>query len=141
MPKIIAIDDDAYVLRSLQRELRGQPFELSTETDPVAALARMQAEEFDVVIADCRMPGMDGVQLLAEMSRCRPQTVRIMLSGHADMQDILNSIDAAGVFRFISKPWNLAELRTTLAEALAQRRQLLEPAQTTHTAQRAVPLQ
>jgi DNA-binding NtrC family response regulator len=140
-PRIIAIDDDARVLRSLQRELRGMPFELTTETDPVAALARMQREEFDVVISDCRMPGMDGVQFLAEVSHRHPLTVLIMLSGHADMQDILESVSAAGIFRFISKPWSLPELREALAEALAQRVRLQAAALSTHAVQATPPLQ
>jgi DNA-binding NtrC family response regulator len=141
MSRIIAIDDEPHVLRSLQRELRGQPFELVVESDPIASLARMRAEEFDVVISDCRMPRMDGVQLLTEVGRLHPRTVRIMLSGHADVQDILDSAQSAGIFRYIGKPWSLLELRATLAEALIERARLLDTGNTRRTAQYAPPLQ
>ena len=140
-PMIIAVDDEPRVLRSLQRELRGLPFELAIETDPVAALARMQHEDFDVVISDCRMPGMDGVHFLTEVSQRHPLTVRIMLSGHADMQDIMESVSAAAIFRYLSKPWSLPELRETLTEALAQRARLQAAALITHTVPATAPLQ
>jgi DNA-binding NtrC family response regulator len=140
-PRILVVDDEARVLRSLQRELRGLPFELAVETDPSAALARMQHEEFDVVISDCRMPGMDGVRFLTEVSHRHPLTVRIMLSGHADMQDIMESVSAAGIFRFITKPWSLPELREALTEALAQRARLQAARPSIHAAAGTAPIQ
>lgn len=126
MARVLAVDDEAYVLRALQRELRGHPFDLITESDPAAALERVRQEEFDIVISDCRMPGIDGVRLLTEVRRRHPHTVRIMLSGHADMQDLLLSINEAGIYRFISKPWSMPDLSSAVTEALQQRRTLLE---------------
>lgn len=128
MARVLAVDDEAYVLRALQRELRGQPFDLVTESDPALALERIRQEEFDIVISDCRMPGIDGVRLLTEVRRRHPHTVRIMLSGHADMQDLLLSINEAGIYRFISKPWNMPDLSSAVTEALQQRQNLLENA-------------
>lgn len=126
MSRVLAVDDEAYVLRALQRELRAQPFDLVTESDPLAALERLRREEFDIVISDCRMPGIDGVRLLSEVRRRHPNTVRMMLSGHADMQDLLMSINEAGIYRFIPKPWSMPDLNAAVSEALAQRRVLLE---------------
>jgi two-component system probable response regulator PhcQ len=126
MSKVLAVDDEAYVLRALQRELRGHPFDLVTESDPLVALERLKTETFDVIISDCRMPGIDGVRLLTEARKRQPQSVRMMLSGHADMQDLLLSINEAGIYRFIPKPWSMPELSAAMSEALAQRRVLLE---------------
>jgi DNA-binding NtrC family response regulator len=126
--RVLAVDDEAYVLRALQLELRGHPLDLVTESDPAVALERVRQEEFDLVISDCRMPGIDGVRLLAEVRRRHPHTVRIMLSSHADMQDLLLSINEAGIYRLIGKPWSLPELRSAVTEALQQRRNLLERA-------------
>ncbi|MFO1425957.1 MAG: response regulator [Steroidobacteraceae bacterium] len=130
MPTVLAIDDEPHVLRSLARELRGQPFELLTESDPQRALERLRrtdgGAELDVVLCDCRMPQLDGLQLLAELHRLHPRTVTILMSGHADMQDVLESVTAADIFRFISKPWDPPELRAALLDALAQRRRLVE---------------
>ena len=141
MARVLAVDDEAYVLRALQRELRGQPFDLVTESDPLVALERVRQEEFDLVISDCRMPGIDGVRLLTEVRRRHPHTVRIMLSGHADMQDLLLSINEAGIYRFISKPWSMPELSSAVTEALQQRRILLENARAKEIAAEAEDLQ
>ena len=67
MPRLIAIDDETQVLRELQRELQDPALQLTTESDPQRALERLRDEEFDLVIADCRMPQLDGVQLLTEV--------------------------------------------------------------------------
>jgi two-component system probable response regulator PhcQ len=141
MARVLAVDDEAYVLRALQRELRSHPFDLVTESDPAVALERVRQEEFDLVISDCRMPGIDGVRLLTEVRRRHPHTVRIMLSGHADMQDLLLSINEAGIYRFISKPWSMPELSSAVTEALQQRRALLENARAKAIAAEAEDLQ
>lgn len=141
MARVLAVDDEAYVLRALQRELRGHPFDLVTESDPAVALERVRQEEFDLVISDCRMPGIDGVRLLTEVRRRHPNTVRIMLSGHADMQDLLLSINEAGIYRFISKPWSMPELSSAVTEALQQRRSLVETARAKAIAEEAEDLQ
>jgi|JI10StandDraft_1071094.scaffolds.fasta_scaffold147733_3 DNA-binding NtrC family response regulator len=141
MARVLAVDDEAYVLRALQRELRSHPFDLVTESDPAVALERVRQEEFDLVISDCRMPGIDGVRLLTEVRRRHPHTVRIMLSGHADMQDLLLSINEAGIYRFISKPWSMPELSSAVTEALQQRRALLESARAKAIAAEAEDLQ
>lgn len=128
--KVLAVDDEASVLHELQQDLRGHPLDLTTETDPVAALERVRQEEFDLVISDCRMPGMDGVRLQTEVRRRHPHTVRIMLSGHADMQDLLLLISDAGIYRFVRKPWSVAELSSAVTDALEQRQILLAKAST-----------
>jgi DNA-binding NtrC family response regulator len=126
--KVLAVDDEPSVLQSLQRDLRDHRLDLMTETDPAVALERVRQEQFDLVISDCRMPGIDGVRLLTEVRRRHPHAVRIMLSGHADMQDLLLSINEAGIYRFVRKPWSVPELSSAVTEALQQRRDLLEQA-------------
>ena len=92
MPRLLAIDDDPQVLRALERDLRELRAELVLERDPRAALARLDDAEFDVVIAACRMPDIDGLQVLTEVRRRCPATLRLMLIGHADMSPLPTSL-------------------------------------------------
>lgn len=125
MPRLIAIDDEPHVLRALQRDLRDPALQLATESDPRAALQRLRDDEFDVVIADCRMPGLDGVRLLTEVRKRHPRTLRLMLIGHADMRGLGTALNEAGIFRFVAKPWGAPELLAAVRDALAQRERLL----------------
>ena len=126
MPRLIAIDDEPHVLRELQRDLRDPALHLVTESDPVAALARLRDEEFDVVLADCRMPALGGVGLLTEARKRHPRTVRMLMTGHADMRGAAAALNEAGIFRFLTKPWGAPELRQAVADALVQRARLLD---------------
>lgn len=126
MSRVLVVDDEAHVLLALQRELSGHSLDLVTESDPLVALERLTAEAFDVIISDSRMPGIDGVRLLTEARKRQPHSVRVMLSGHADMPDLLLSLNEAGIYRFIPKPWSRPELVDAMREALAQRRMLQE---------------
>jgi DNA-binding NtrC family response regulator len=126
MPRLIAIDDEPQVLRELQAALHGTALHLTTESDPAAALLRLRQEEFDVVLADCRMPGLGGVALLTEARKRHPRTVRLLMTGHADMRGAAASLNEAGIFRFVSKPWGAPELRQAIADALVQRARLLD---------------
>jgi DNA-binding NtrC family response regulator len=125
MARLMAIDDDPQVLDELRHALHGPRLHLETERDPQAALARLRDEEFDVVLADCRMPGIDGVQLLTAVRKRHPRTLRLMLIGHADMRGQGAALNQAGIFRFVAKPWGEPELRQAVADALAQRARLL----------------
>jgi len=126
MPRLIAIDDEPHVLRELQGALHDPTLQLTTESDPAAALARLRDEEFDVILADCRMPGLGGVALLTQARKRHPRTVRLLMTGHADMRGAAASLNEAGIFRFVSKPWGAPELRQAIADALVQRARLLD---------------
>lgn len=126
MPRLIAIDDEPQVLRQLQGALHDPALQVTTESDPVAALVRLRDDEFDVVLADCRMPGLGGVALLTEARKRHPRTVRLLMTGHADMRGTAASLNEAGIFRFVSKPWGAPELRQAVADALVQRARLLD---------------
>lgn len=125
MQRILIVDDEANVLNALQRELRGM-YQVETFDSPEAALEHCRETQFDLVIADYKMPGMDGIEFLKRFERLQPDAVRLVLSGQADFDAVAGSINEAHVFRFIEKPWNGAELAATLAQALAHRETLLD---------------
>lgn len=102
-PRILFVDDEPHVLAALYRMLRGQQdrWELSFAAGGMQALAAMQARPCDVVVADYRMPEMDGAQLLKAVRDRYPGTARLVLSGHADVGDVLKFLLA---HQFLTKP-------------------------------------
>jgi response regulator RpfG family c-di-GMP phosphodiesterase len=120
--KILLVDDDNSVLdgyrRSLSREfvletaLGGQQaLQLATDSGPYA-----------VVVSDMRMPGMDGIQLLSKIKALSPDTIRVMLTGNADMETAVNAINEGSIFRFLNKPCSKEVMAKTLTAALVQYR-------------------
>jgi len=101
--KILLVDDDDHVLRGYQRRLNDQ-FEVETAPGGPEALAVIAAGPFAVVVADMRMPVMDGVQFLSRVKEVAPNTVRMMLTGNADMQTAIDAVNKGNIFRFLTKP-------------------------------------
>ena len=108
--RILCVDDELNVLEALERNLYDQ-FEVTTASGGQAALALLNATEpFAVIVSDMRMPGMSGAELLAEVRQQSPDTVRILLTGHSDMNDAIAAVNRGGIFRFLSKPCPMDEL-------------------------------
>jgi CheY-like chemotaxis protein len=104
-PKILCVDDDPYLLQGLCRIL-GLDFEVVTEGDAIAALKRLEAEpDFQVVLSDLKMPGLDGTRFLAETRRIVPAATRLLLTGVPNLDAAIAAINQGGVFRFLTKPW------------------------------------
>ena len=130
MMRLLIVDDEALVLSALQRTLRqrwGEALHVSTRTDPLQALELARRETFDVVISDLRMPEVDGVAFLSLMSAVQPDSVRMMLTGTADFETAQRAIQDAGVFRYLTKPWDDAELIAHISAALAHAEALRAP--------------
>jgi len=121
-PKVLFVDDEKRVLNSM-RALFRREYELYLTTDGEEAIRIAEDEGVDVIIADQRMPGLSGVEVLGEVRRRVPSAVRILLTGYADLDAIEGSINIGEVFRFLSKPCPPQELRETLAEAVQAARQ------------------
>jgi DNA-binding NtrC family response regulator len=80
-----------------------------------------------IVVSDQRMPGMAGVELLREVRKIAPRTVRILLTGYSDLAAMVGSINEGEVFRFVKKPWDNAEIRETMKEAAAVAAKIAPP--------------
>ncbi len=120
--KVLCVDDDANVLKAFRRNLRGR-FDLETCSGGEEALALIGRQgPYAVVVADMRMPGMDGVQLLTRLRQEAPDTVRIMLTGNADQQTAVDAVNQGHVFRFLTKPCPPEELALALTAALREYR-------------------
>ncbi len=119
-PRILLVDDEEQVLRGIAVHLRKQ-FEVSQATSGTAGLTMVDtAGPFAVVLSDMRMPGLSGAQFLAEVRRRSPDTVRVLLTGQADLESAIAAINDGQVFRFLTKPAPPDRLQAALAEAVRQ---------------------
>ncbi|TDJ44535.1 MAG: HDOD domain-containing protein [Gammaproteobacteria bacterium] len=119
MQRILFVDDEPSVLQGLERALRPmrEKWEMHFVDAGVAALDACTRHDFDVVVSDMRMPGMDGAQLLSEIKRLYPDTIRLILSGHSDSQMILQTLGAT--HQFLTKPCDPSTLQTAVERASA----------------------
>ncbi|MBY0371900.1 diguanylate cyclase [bacterium] len=115
-PRILLVDDESSNLRALERTLRGD-FDVVSFEDPAQALEALEREEFAAIVSDQRMPAMQGTELLARAARLRPRSTRIILTAFTDSLEILDAINRAELYRYITKPWDNAELVATLRQA------------------------
>ncbi len=105
--RILFVDDENQILHALRRALIDEGFEMHFAASGAEALAILETKEMAVIVADMRMPGMDGLTLLKEVKRRWPLTVRMVLSGYAQMQQIIATVNNVDVFRYLLKPWKL----------------------------------
>lgn len=117
--RVLLVDDEENVLRSLQRTLRQEPYEVVTAKSGDAAIALLEKERVDLIISDARMPGMDGPTLLSAARRRWPWIIRILLTGYANISSTIQAINDGKIFQYISKPWDDDELRLVIRQALA----------------------
>ncbi len=113
LPSVLFVDDEQRVLNSMRIMFRRR-FDLHFASDGLSALDIIRQHDIDVVVADHRMPQMTGVEVLTAVRAFSPRTVRILLTGYADLDAIEGSINEGEVFRFLTKPCAPAQLRATL---------------------------
>jgi len=121
MKTLLFVDDEPRVLQGLQRQLHGMrnEWQMTFVDSGFRALEIMKDNAVDVIVSDMMMPGMDGAQLLTEVSKCHPNTVRIVLSGHADRESVLRLVGPA--HQYLSKPCDAEELRAAIHRAFSLR--------------------
>ena len=118
--RILIVDDEEAILHALERSLRAQPYQLFTAGDGAEALELLKKQKVDMVISDHLMPNMTGLEFL-KLARDRyPDAMRVMLTGHADMQIAVDGINHGAIYRFLTKPWDDTELKVMLFLAFEQ---------------------
>ena len=118
--RLLIVDDEVGIVKALTRVFRQENYEVVTAGSGDEALQRLAEGSFQLVISDFMMPGMNGAQFLREVKQRSPETIRIMLTGHADTDAVMGAINDGAVYKFILKPWNDDDLRVTVALALEQ---------------------
>lgn len=122
--RILFIDDEPNVISGLRRLLRGfrNEWQMEFSTSPVEAIERLSTGEFDVVVTDMRMPHIDGAKVLQAVMERSPQSVRVVLSGQADQDRILETVNSAHLF--LTKPCPTERLKDTITRACSLRDRL-----------------
>ncbi len=111
---LLCVDDEVNVLRSLKRLFRAETFRVLTAESSEKAFAILAKEQVHVVMVDQRMPDMTGTQFLQRVREHYPATIRVVLSGYSEVGAILEAINRGEVYRFLGKPWDDDELKTTI---------------------------
>lgn len=118
--KILFVDDEPNVLQSIRRQLRKE-FEVDTAEGGEEALQMLNGNgTYAIIVSDMRMPGMNGVEVLAQAKKDSPDTVRMMLTGNADQQTAVDAVNHGDIFRFLNKPCETEELATAIRNGLRQ---------------------
>ena len=116
--KVLLVDDDINLLEALSSVLR--KFDVDTESNPVTALKRIEEHDYAVIVSDMKMPEMDGLDFLRAVSYASPETIRIMLTGHGDLETAMSAINESRIYRFLSKPVDSSDMRVIIADALRE---------------------
>jgi len=115
--QILVVDDDAGIVALLETELGGV-FKVFTATSGAEALAIMEKEPIQLVVADQRMPEMTGIELMKELVAQYPNTMRILMAGDNDVNVLVDAINEGQVYRYITKPWEPEALKTVVQQGL-----------------------
>ena len=130
--RVLFVDDEKFVLETFKRNLR-RHFTIETAEGPEAALTLLgQTGPVAVVVSDLKMPGMNGVELLETVKSRWPDTVRIMLTGHADLDTAVSAVNKGAIFRFLIKPCAPDALLAAVTDALKQYRLVMAERQLLH---------
>jgi response regulator RpfG family c-di-GMP phosphodiesterase len=120
--KILLVDDEQNILASLKRQLR-KAFNITTALGPEKGLEAVKDDgPFAVIMSDLRMPVMDGIQFLSKTRELAPDTVRMMLTGNADLQNAMKAVNEGNIYRFLTKPCSPDNLTQVLNQGVEQYR-------------------
>lgn len=127
MSKILIIEDEAAIRRVLVKILseENDTYQVDEAEDGVAGLEKIKNNDYDLVLCDIKMPKMDGVEVLEETKKIKPEIPMVMISGHGDMETAIHTM-RLGAFDYISKPPDLNRLLNTVRNALDKKQLVVE---------------
>ncbi|MCK4952136.1 MAG: response regulator [Gammaproteobacteria bacterium] len=115
---LLFVDDEESILSSLKRLFRPLGYRIFTAQSGAEGLDIMKKEEIDLVVSDMRMPEMDGAQFLENVAANWPKTVRILLTGYADITSTVAAINKGKIYSYFSKPWEDNDIALSIRHAL-----------------------
>ena len=127
MKKILIIEDEAVIRRVLKRVLEqmDKNYIIDEAADGVEGLEKIKQNDYDLVLCDIKMPKKDGIEVLEESKKIKPETTFVMISGHGDIETAVDSM-RLGAFDYISKPPDLNRLMTSVKNALEYKELVVE---------------
>jgi response regulator RpfG family c-di-GMP phosphodiesterase len=123
---ILCVDDEPGILSALRRLFRAKGFQVQIAEGGQAGLALMETQPFDLVISDMRMPEMDGAEFLEQVRLRWPSSIRLLLTGYADIQSVMAAINKGEIYRYIAKPWDDNDILLIVRGALQHRSMEIE---------------
>jgi two-component system probable response regulator PhcQ len=124
--KLLLVDDEPNLTSALVRSLDRTQFQIFTADSAQQGLMILAGNDIDVVVSDERMPGMTGSQFLSEVRKQWPNTIRMILSGQADLEAAVRAINEGEVYRFLLKPCHPKELQTTILQGLQHKKLVMQ---------------
>lgn len=112
--RLLLVDDEENILHALYRTLRKEPYEIEIANSAKEAAEKFYEKPFDIVISDYKMPGVNGLEFLKWVRENFPDTIRIVLTGQADMDVAIEAINEGEIYRFFTKPWDDDEIKLAL---------------------------
>lgn len=134
---ILLVDDEPGVCEVLSHLLQHERYQVASFTDPRLALAELQHRDFSVIVTDLKMPGVSGLDLLAEARRLQPTASRVLITAVLSLDTVIEAVNKGEIFRFIVKPWLQEEFLTTVRNGV-QRHELLRQNAELHAATQAM---
>ena len=114
---ILIVDDEPDVISAIKRSLMEETYNIFSANSGVEALKILKEHKIKLVISDEMMPGMTGTEFLSAVKNIFPETIRIMLTGHASIQAAMKAVNSGEIYRFFSKPWDDIELKLSIRSA------------------------
>ncbi len=115
---VLCVDDEKNVLRALERSLRKEHYNVFTASSGKAGLEILKGLKVQLIVADFRMPEMNGVDFLKKAKSKQPDAIRMLLSGYASIDMVVKAVNQAEIFKILSKPWSEVQLRQEINLAL-----------------------
>jgi DNA-binding NtrC family response regulator len=118
-PVVLIVDDEDMVITSVRAFLNLETeYAIHGFTDPQEASTFLETHPVDVIVSDYLMPKMNGIQLLGKAKQLQPEAARVLLTGHADKQSAIQAINEVGLFQYLEKPWDNAQLLLVIQSAI-----------------------
>jgi response regulator RpfG family c-di-GMP phosphodiesterase len=115
---VLFVDDEIGVLNTIRRLFRHADFRVLTATSGKEGLEVLAREDVRLVVSDQRMPLMSGAEFLAQVSEDYPSTIRMVMSGYADIEAVIDAVNQGKITHFLTKPWDTDDLKTTIENCL-----------------------
>ncbi|BCB25314.1 two-component system response regulator [Sulfurimicrobium lacus] len=114
---LLFVDDEPDIVDSLHRSFR-KGYKVLTATSGQEAVEYIKTQPVDLIISDQRMPGLTGDEVLKAAKELQPNAIRILLTGYSDLESLVKCVNEAGIYKYLSKPWEPEDLKLTVIRAL-----------------------
>ena len=124
---VLIVDDEEMVITSVRAYLQLETdYEIHGFTEPEQAIKHMETTQVDVAVSDYLMPRISGIQFLGRAKQLQPEASRVLLTGHADKQSAIQAINEVGLYQYVEKPWENAQLLLIIQNGIERAKLLRE---------------